>query len=389
MERRTFVKTTCALAAAGATGCLGESGASDASVVWAHGVGGRVDAVRDGTVYGREDWRNDGKRGAFALSTPDGERKWTYGEVGGYSTYTAVVVSEEGDVYFGYADDEVGSGKGDMYALEADGDERWVRDVGSVYNTPIVCDGIVYVGSDRGNVHAFDADNGDELWTRGFESPEEYATPTVAVETVEDGVAYVTAYGNLYAIDKENGDEIWRYDSDRVSDVEVSDGTVYASHSGRIVAYAGGDELWTHEVDGTNPSIRGSAHGNVYFGHRSDLRALEATEGERVWSREIGEDYPLVLGDSAVYAGERDLRALSPGGSELWTIDLDGSELDGLSFAGGYVYAVTEDQVYRADDGKVVSSTEVPGDEGVNSHVVGDDRTVYVGARGGVYALSL
>lgn len=384
------MKTAGALAAAGATGvtgCLGAGDASDENVVWEHGVGGRVDAVHDGKVYGREDRRDGGKRGAFALNATDGEREWTYGEIGGSSTYTPLVV--DGGVYFGYSDDEVGSGAGDLYALDEDGDERWVRDVGSVYDAPVVRDGVVYAGSDRGAAHAFDAETGEELWTRGFESPEEYATPAVAAETVEDGVAYMTAYGNLYAIDKQDGDGIWRYDGDRVSDVEVSDGEVYTSHSGRVAAYADGDELWTHGVEGTNPSIRGTAHGNVYFGDRRDLRALDAREGEKRWSREIGEDYPLVLGDSAVYAGESDLRALSPDGGEAWTIGLDGSELDGISLAGGYVYVVTEEKAYRIDDGEVVSSTEVRGEEGANSHVVGDDRTVYVGARGGVYALSL
>lgn len=390
MERRRFVKTAGSLAAAGATGvtgCLGEGDASGENVVWEHGVGGRVDAVHNEMVYGREDWREGGKRGVFALDAAEGEREWTYGEIGGSSTYTPLVV--DGGVYFGYGDDEVGSGAGNLYALDEDGGERWVRDVGSVYDAPVVKGGVVYAGSDRGAAHAFDAETGDELWSREFESPEEYATPTVGVETVEDGVAYVTAYGNLYAIDEENGDEIWRYDDDRVSEVEVSDGTVYASHSGRVAAYADGDELWTHEVEVTNPSIRGAAHGNVYFGHRRDLRALNARGGERVWSKEIGEDYPLVLGDSTVYAGERDLRALSPGGDELWTVDLDGSELDELSLAGSYVYAVTEDMAYRTEDGEVVSSTEVPGDEGANSHVVGDDEIVYVGTRGGVYALGV
>lgn len=268
------MKTAGALAAAGATGmtgCLGEGGASDEKVVWEHSVGGRIDAVHDGKVYGREDWREGGKRSAFALDAVDGNGEWTYGEIGGSSTYTPLVV--DGGVYFGYGDDEVGSGAGDLYALEEDGGERWVRDIGSVYDAPVVRDGVVYAGSDRGAAHAFDAVTGDELWSRGFESPEEYATPAVEVEAVEDGVAYVTVYGNLYAIEKENGDDVWRY--------------------------------------------------------------------------------------------------------------------DGTSLAGGYVYAVTDERAHRIDDGEVVSSTVVPGDEGANSHVIGDDGTVYVGTRGGIYALSL
>jgi outer membrane protein assembly factor BamB len=380
--RRTLLKYMGATAAAGATGCLGEEYGED--VVWASGVAGNLDVVRDGVVYGGQAFGDAEKRSAFGLGARTGDVLWKHGEIGGSSTYTQVVV--DGGVYFGYGDDEVGSGAGALYALDTDGGERWVREVGSIYDAPVIKGGVVYVGSDGGKAYAFGAETGKEIWNKEFESPEEYATPAVEVEAVEDGIVYVTAYGNLYEIDEESGGEIRRHDGDRFSGIEVSGGTVYASQSGRIVAYEDGDELWRYESVGVNPRIRGAAHGNVYFGEGRDLVALDAAEGKRVWSTEIGKDYPVTLADSSVYFGERDLHAVSPDGDELWSISLEGSSLDGLSIAGGYVYAVTEDNAYRTKEGEVLSSVEVPA-ENVRNHAVGE--YVYVGTDGGVYALDV
>jgi len=386
MRRRGFVTAAGTLFAAGAAGCLGTSDASDENVVWEHGIGGNVDAVRDGTVYGREGRRKEGKRGVFALDAGDGRREWTYGEVSGSSTYAKVVVDENG-VYFGYADDEVGSGKGDLYVLSHGGEERWTRDVGGVYDSLVVDDRTVYVGSDRGEAYAF-SEEGDELWAREFDTPEEGAPPLISVEAVEDGVAYVKAYGSLYALDTKDGTGIWSYEDDRVSDVVVSDGTVYTTQSGRVVAYAEGEELWSHEVEMTNPSLRGVAHGNVYFAHRRDLSALDATEGEKLWSEEVGEDFPVAFGDETVYAGETDLRTLSPDGEERWMVGLGGSGLDGISLHREVVYAVTEETAYKMENGEVEASAEVPGDT-VRDHVVDEDGRLYVGGQEGVYAFSL
>jgi len=388
MRRREFVRSAGALAtagAAGATGCLGLGEAIDENVVWAHGVGGSLDAVSDGTVYGREDWSRRGERGAFALDASDGEREWTYGDIGGSSTYTRLVVDD--GVYFGYGDDEVGGGNGDLYALEASGEERWVRDVGGVYDAPVVDDGTVYVSSDEGKAYAFD-EEGDEVWMEGFDAPEGNSTPLVSVEAVEDGVAYVKAYGSLYALDATDGDEIWSYEGERVSNVAVSDGTVYTTRSGRVVAYAGGDKLWNHEVEMTNPHLRGVAHGNVYFAHRRDLRALEATEGDERWLEEVGEDFPVVLGEEAVYTGGGDLRSFSPEGEERWAVGLDGSGLGGISLYGGSVYAVTEETAYRVENGVVKASVGIPGDT-VRNHLVDEDGRLYVGGQEGVYGIEL
>ena len=200
----------------------------------------------------------------------------------------------------------------------------------------------------------------------------------------------MTSDGAVHAIDASDGEELWRYEGDdRVSTVGVADGTVYATLAGRVVAYAEGEELWSHEVEGTNSWIRGTAHGNVYFRHASELRVLDADDGKERWSVGFGKEFSTVLGEETVYAGVDDLTAFAPDGTEVWKADLGDSELDGITVTDDHVYAVTEERAHRIDGGEVVSSVDIPGDEKADSHVVGDDGRVYVGTREGVYALGV
>ena len=55
----------------------------------------------------------------------------------------------------------------------------------SVYSSPAVVGGVVYVGSDDGNVYALNAANGAKLWNYTTGS-EVYSSPAVV-----DGVVYI------------------------------------------------------------------------------------------------------------------------------------------------------------------------------------------------------
>jgi len=194
----------------------------------------------------------------------------------------------------------------------------------------------------------------------------------------------VKAYGTLYALDATDGTEVWSYEGNRVSNVVVSDGTVYTTQSGSVIAYEDGDELWSHEVETTNPHIRGAVHGNVYFVEGENLCALEATDGDRRWSKVVGEDFPVAFDDGTVYAGVNDLRAFSPSGEQLWNIGFE-EKLDGVTSGQEYVYGVTEGAVHRIDDGEVFGSWGVPNGN-VRSHILNESK-VYPGTDEGVYAL--
>jgi outer membrane protein assembly factor BamB len=301
------------------------------------------------------------------------------------STHTRPVVGAEG-VYFGWADDAVGSGSGDLYAVGFDGTERWTHDVGSVYDPPVVRDGAVYVGGDTGAVYGFD-ESGEELWRFTPETETERQPFEASVVDVEEGVVYAVAGGVVFAVDAVEGEGLWRFGEGSVSTPHVDDGTVYFSGTGRVAACADGEKVWSHEVEGTNSWVHGVTSGNVYFRHKYDLRVLDAETGDERWSVNMDDGYVTAFGDDTVYAGVDGLHAFAHDGGEVWTVELDGSEIDGMTVGNGYVYAVTEKEAHRIEEVKKEGSTEIPGGN-VLSHAATDGR-VYVGSREGVYALGV
>ena len=76
----------------------------------------------------------------------------------------------------------------------------------SIYSSPAVAGGVVYVGSNDRKLHAFDASTGAELWnfpTGNFVD----SSPTVA-----NGIIYVGSDdGMVYALDAAKGIELWSF----------------------------------------------------------------------------------------------------------------------------------------------------------------------------------
>ena len=83
-----------------------------------------------------------------------------------------------------------------MYALDAKtGASLWSFPTGGFINSsPVVANGVVYIGSDDGNVYALDAKTGTRLWTYRTGS-NIYSSPAVA-----NGAVYIgSANDNMYA----------------------------------------------------------------------------------------------------------------------------------------------------------------------------------------------
>ena len=76
-----------------------------------------------------------------------------------------------------------------MYALSAaNGALLWKYTTGSIIlSSPIVANGVVYIGSSDNNLYALDAVAGTLLW--------KYPALAVSVPAVADGVVYVGATG--------------------------------------------------------------------------------------------------------------------------------------------------------------------------------------------------
>lgn len=202
---------------------------------WRVTVGGlpaRSPAVIDGVVYlGSTD-----EATLHAFATADGHELWSFQTDGVGGAISPAVVAE-GTVYVTYYEGAVNH----LYAIDpATGQERWrfAGDAGNGARVPSIAGGIVYVGSDDGNVYALDAATGQERWR--------FATQNrVSGGILAAGVFYAASFdGNLYALDAASGREVWRYPLDGTPNwgMAMSGGVAYVSTSAGTLSAIGGSD---------------------------------------------------------------------------------------------------------------------------------------------------
>jgi outer membrane protein assembly factor BamB len=166
--------------------------------------------------------------------------------------------------------------------------EVWGAPTGVSYeginSSPAVVAGVVYVGSDDGSVWAFDATDGNALWSFATEGAVR-SSPAVV-----DGVVYAGSNdGSVYAIDATTGTEIWSFATggDVTASPLVVDGLVFiGSREGTFYALdaATGVVTWSKRTWGV---WHGAAYdaGSVFVGSdQSKMFAFEATTGNLRWS---------------------------------------------------------------------------------------------------------
>ena len=77
---------------------------------------------------------------------------------------------------------------------------------GGFSSTPVIADGVLYIGSHAGNLMTFDADTGERLWDFPTQAP------ILASASVAGGAVYVgDADGVLYVVDADTGELEWQF----------------------------------------------------------------------------------------------------------------------------------------------------------------------------------
>ena len=144
---------------------------------------------------------------------------------------------------------------------------------GAVQSSPAIVNGVVYVGSNDGNVYALKASTGAVLWSFpvGFGGPG--TSPAVA-----NGVVYV---GALYALNARTGAIVW---SDGIggASATLADGVIYLGSVDENFAVNARDGtlVWMTHLGYDTASAMAFANGVVYFGNTNgDLHALNASDG--------------------------------------------------------------------------------------------------------------
>lgn len=266
-----------------------------------------------------------------------------------------------------------------------------------VVSSPVWHAGVVYVGSDDGNVYAIDAASGRQRWMQRTGGPVS-STPAVAA-----GKVFATSYdGRLYALDAGDGQVLWKFSSDGErrfearglhgmqprqqtfsdpfdvflsSPVVVHDTVYFGSGDGHVYAVdAGSGTLrWKFRTGDVVHASPAHADGLIVVGSWDGrLYALDARTGALRWTFQGGTD-PLLhnqqgfqsspaIVDGVVYSGSRDAHVYAIDartGQEKWRFATAASwVISSPAVAGGRVYFATSDSslvhVVDAASGKPV-----------------------------------
>jgi outer membrane protein assembly factor BamB len=164
---------------------------------------------------------------------------------------------------------------------------RWVFDAGgAVKASPVVVDGVVYIGSDAGIFYAIDLASGSELWRFAADAP------IRASAAIYAGKVFFGNDRGLFALDATSGEKVWHLTGGKWDDsplvlpgpVGLRDGTelegvVFYSEPWRNlvgVDTASGREVWRYR-DGKGPGRNGSS-ALMHEGKIVHFRGSQATE---------------------------------------------------------------------------------------------------------------
>ncbi len=265
----------------------------------------------------------------------------------------------------------------------------WVASTGDTINSsPVVANGIVYVGSDDHKLYAFNAATGKPLWAAST-GDRVYSSPAVS-----NGIVYFgSSDGKLYALDATTGNRRWIIHTGNqiYSSPTIVNGIVYfGSFDKNVYALNAttGTILWTTPTGSYIVSSPAVSNGVVYIGSADGkLYAIKATTGAPIWSTRIGEHVTSspAVAHGIIYVGSSDMQLYAldaTSGKILWTAAPIGDALNSSpAVAKGIVYIGSPDgqlYAYNATTGKLIWSTHTYNQ--VNSSPTVANGVVYVGS---------
>lgn len=152
---------------------------------------------------------------------------------------------------------------GKLFAIDAKtGEQLWFYDnpppVLTLRGTPspIVTDTAIYAGFSNGRVMAFNPANGLILWEQRIASPKgrselERMVDIHSSPLIKDGVIYVGTYqGRVSALARGTGKALWGQDASTSENLALSADKLFVAHAdGKLVAYNSttGEQLWSND----------------------------------------------------------------------------------------------------------------------------------------------
>jgi outer membrane protein assembly factor BamB len=310
-------------------------------------------------VYG-----TSGKGGLTRLDRVTGKPVW----------HVEAGVTVSGGVGSGAGLVVMGSDKGEVFAYDEDGKLRWNSKVSSeVSSVPQVSDGIVIVRSGDGRITGLHSEDGKQAWLY------ERSTPALVVRsqagvTIQNGVAYAGfAGGKLAAIKVADGSLVWEAtisqprgntELDRISDITSSpvvdvDQVCAIAFQGSVacVDIMQGNPLWNREISSDKGLML--LRSTLYVSDDKGLiYALDKTTGNTIWRND-----KFSLRDSA-----------TPYALEKWLVFGDFE---------GYLH------VLNREDGKLAARIKLDASAIQAQPITLDDGLLLQTRAGGLYSLSL
>ncbi len=271
------------------------------------------------------------------------------------------------------------------------------RTGGPIIASPVVADGLVYVGSRDNNFYALDSQRGTVRFTVTTDNHIE-ATAAVA----EDFVVFGSTDGNLYALHAASGREGWRRQlaGPIRSAPNVADNRIFiGDEAGTLWAIdpTSGEVIWRVPTQDQILAAPAVAQGLVVIGSwDNSLYAYHIADGQLCWR--IDTNGPVssspAISEGKVFCGSDD--------SMMYAIDLTGGQIVWQTPLGGRIRsspAVSEDRVvtgctdgfvYCLDKttGEIVWKAETAEEVLASAVITGD--IVYIGSKdGALYALDM
>jgi len=301
-------------------------------------------AVANGSVYAASP-----TSGVFSIDAATGVVQWKTNPLNG-NYYASPAVAGSRII--------VASDAGGVAAVNTAGTKLWsvltTTDFSSA--SPVVVNGVVYIGDISGNIYALNAANGAKIWTYASAGDGIYSGAAVV-----NGIMYVgSSSGTVYALNAATGALVWSYATGGQirGTPAVVNGVVYiGSFDGYVYALVaagsgGGSVLWKVQTGYNVWSSAAVADGAVFVaaggvgGNTSGtVYAYNPKTGALKWSFVAGSGTffytDVSVANGVVYASSNDgtLYALDDAyGNLLWTAELGDAPLGRPLISDGVVY---------------------------------------------------
>jgi outer membrane protein assembly factor BamB len=209
----------------------------------------------------------------------------------------------------------------------------------AILSSPVVADGIVYIGSSDQSIYAVDVAKGTKQWS--FRTEDAVEAPPLVLE----GRVYVGSIdGFFYALDAKSGKLVWKFETDAkivggANHARLSDGSLrilVGSHDAKLYCFdVGGRKQWEYEtgnfINGA-PAVLGDRI--VFGGCDAVLHVVSVATGKKVGKQiELGAECyvanSVALEDNKAYFGHY--------GNEFVCVDLGKDEIP-WSYAGNKAF---------------------------------------------------